>query len=196
MEIIVHRVNEVNELIKIPKKYGVEIDLRDFGKNVIIQHDPFKKGQLFKNYLKKYNHGTLILNIKSERIEYKIIDLLKKNKIKNYFFLDSTYPLIIDMTKKKINHIAIRISDYESFDNIKKLKNKFKWVWLEIFNNFKISKKQVDYLKRNSIKICLVSPELHNRPQDIKRIKKFLKDNKIRIDAVCTKFEYIKFWSS
>lgn len=196
MEIIVHRVNKVNELIKIPKKYGVEIDLRDFEKEVIIQHDPFKKGQLFKNYLRKYNHGTLILNVKSERIEYKIIDLLKKNKIKNYFFLDSTYPMIIDMTKKKFNRIAIRISDYESFENIKKLKNKFKWIWLEIFNNFKISKKQVDYLKKSSIKICLVSPELHNRPQDINKIKKFLKDNKIRIDAVCTKFEYIKFWST
>ena len=86
MEIIVHRVNKVNELIKIPKKYGVEIDLRDFEKEVIIQHDPFKKGQLFKNYLRKYNHGTLILNVKSERIEYKIIDLLKKIRLKIIFF--------------------------------------------------------------------------------------------------------------
>lgn len=196
MEIIVHRVNKIKNLVKVPHKYGVEIDLRDFNKDLIIQHDPFKKGDLFSKFLKQYKHGTLIINIKSERIEYKIIEILKKNKIKRYFFLDSSYPMIIDMTKKKFNHIAIRISDYESFENIEKLKNKFKWIWLEIFNNFKISKKQVDYLKRNSIKICLVSPELHNRPQDINKIKKFLKDNKIEIDAVCTKFEYIKFWSS
>ena len=195
MEIIVHRVNKIKDLMKIPKKYGVEVDLRDFNKDLIIQHDPFKKGDLFDKYLKQYKHGTLIINVKSERIEYKIIQILKKNKIKNYFFLDSSYPLIIDMTKKNIKDIAIRISDYESFDNIKKFKNKCKWVWLEIFDNFKISKKEIDYLKSNSIKIYLVSPELHNRPKDINKIKKFLKNKQINISAVCTKFDYIKFWS-
>jgi hypothetical protein len=56
--------------------------------------------------------------------------------------------MIIDMTKKNIKDIAIRISDYESFDNIKKkLNNKCKWVWLEIFDNINISKEQVIYLK-------------------------------------------------
>ena len=194
MEIIVHRVNKIKDLIKTPQNYGVEIDLRDFGKDLVLEHDPFKRGQSFEKYLKKYHHGTLILNVKSERIEYRIIDLLKKYKMKNYFFLDSSYPLIIDMTKKNIRDIAIRISDYESFENIKKIKNKCKWVWLEIFDNFKISKKEIDYLKRNSIKVCLVSPELHNRPQDINKVKKFLENKRISLSAVCTKFDYIKFW--
>jgi hypothetical protein len=195
MEIIVHRVNKIKDLIKIPQKFGVEIDIRDFGKDLVIEHDPFKKGQSFEKYLKKYRHGTLILNVKSERIEYRIIDLLKKYKIKNYFFLDSSYPLMIDMTKKNIKDIAIRISDFESFENVKKFKNKCKWVWLEIFDNFEISKKEIDYLKKNFIKVCLVSPELHNRPKDINKIKKFLENKKINLSAVCTKFNYIKFWS-
>jgi hypothetical protein len=196
MEIIVHRVNQIKDLKKIPKKYGVEIDLRDFHNNIVIQHDPFKNGDIFEKYLNHYNHGTLILNVKSERIEYEVIKILKKKKIKKYFFLDSTYPMIIDMTKKKIKNIAIRISNYESFENVKKFKNKFNWVWLEIFNNLKISKKQIDYLKNNSIKICLVSPELHNAPNDIKKIKKFIKEKNIKISAVCTKPNYIKFWSN
>ena len=103
--------------------------------------------------------------------------------------------MIIDMTKKNIKDIAIRISDYESFDNIKKkLNNKCKWVWLEIFDNINISKEQVIYLKNKSIKICLVSPELHNRPNDIKKIKKFIKKMKIEISAVCTKLDYIENW--
>ena len=101
MEIIVHRVNQIKDLKKIPKKYGVEIDLRDFHNNIVIQHDPFKNGDIFEKYLNHYNHGTLILNVKSERIEYEVIKILKKKKIKKYFFLDSTYPMIIDMTKKK-----------------------------------------------------------------------------------------------
>lgn len=196
MEIIVHRVNQIKDLKKIPKKYGVEIDLRDFHNKIVIQHDPFKNGDIFEKYLNHYNHGTLILNIKSERIEHEVIKILKKKKIKKYFFLDSTYPMIIDMTKKKIKNIAIRISDYESFENVKKFKNKFNWVWLEIFNNLKISKKQIDYLKSNSIKICLVSPELHNAPNDIKKVKTFIKEKNIKISAVCTKPNYIKFWSN
>ena len=40
--------------------------------------------------------------------------------------LDSTYPMIIDMTKKKIKNIAIRISDYESFENVKKMIKRYK----------------------------------------------------------------------
>ena len=57
MEIIVHRVNKIKDLIKTPQKYGVEIDLRDFGKDLVQENDLFKKGQSFEKYLKKYQHG-------------------------------------------------------------------------------------------------------------------------------------------
>lgn len=194
MEIIIHRVNKIKNLENIPKNFGVEIDLRDYNKELVVQHDPFKRGDVFEKYLKKYKHGTLIIDVKSERIEQEAIRLLKKNKIKKYFFLNSTYPMIIDLTKKNIRDIAIRISDYESFDNIQKFKKNCKWIWLEIFDNFNISKKQVIYLKNKSIKICLVSPELHNKPNNIKKIKQFIKKKNIKITAVCTKLDYIKNW--
>ena len=91
MEIIVHRVNKIKDLIKTPQNYGVEIDLRDFGKDLVLEHDPFKRGQSFEKYLKKYHHGTLILNVKSERIEYRIIDLLKKYMI----FMDNLFFFLV-----------------------------------------------------------------------------------------------------
>jgi hypothetical protein len=86
MEIIIHRINKIKNLKTIPTKFGVEIDLRDFNKDLILQHDPFKKGDLFEKYLENFKHGTLIIDVKSERIEQKAIRLLKKNKIKNFFF--------------------------------------------------------------------------------------------------------------
>ena len=43
---IAHRINTIKELLKVPKKYGVEIDLRDHGDKIILQHDPFKKGKI------------------------------------------------------------------------------------------------------------------------------------------------------
>ena len=196
MEIIIHRVSNLKKLIKLPHSYGVEIDVRNMGKKLIVQHDPYENGELLEKYLKVYKHGTLILNIKSEQIEFKILKLLKKYKIKNYFFLDSSYPVIIKMIKRKIKNFAIRVSDFESFDNVFKIKKNARWIWLEIFKKIKISQKQINYLKKNNLKICLVSPELHNSPQDIKKIKKFLRINKILINAVCTKSRYKRYWQN
>ena len=101
MKVVIHRVNNSLKLASIPKKYGVEIDVRDYKKNLILSHDPFAKGELLEKFLKNYNHDTLIINIKSEFIEFEILKLLKKFKIKNYFFLDSSYPAIISLSKKK-----------------------------------------------------------------------------------------------
>ena len=44
-------------------------------------------------------------------------------------------------------------------------------------------------IKRQKVKICLVSPELvkKSRLNEIKKIFSFLRKNKIIIDAVCTK---------
>ena len=72
MHFIVHRVNTIKDLLNTPVEYGVEVDLRDFGEKLVLQHDPFKDGESFEEYLKNYNHGTMILNIKSEGIETKV----------------------------------------------------------------------------------------------------------------------------
>lgn len=74
MEFIVHRINTVAALREIDRKYGVEVDLRDdLEGNIYLSHDPFVPGENFEEYLKEYHHGTLILNVKSERIELKIL---------------------------------------------------------------------------------------------------------------------------
>ena len=97
MQIIVHRVNKLSNLHKIPKNYGIEIDVRDYKKKLILSHDPFKDGENLEIFLKKYNHGTLIVNVKSEFIESSVMKLLKKFHIRDYFFLDFSYPSIINM---------------------------------------------------------------------------------------------------
>ena len=82
MEFISHRVNTVNDLKNTPIEFGVELDLRDnIDGSIYINHDPFVLGENFEDYLRYYQHGTMILNIKSERIEYKVLDLLKKYNI-------------------------------------------------------------------------------------------------------------------
>ena len=55
MEIIIHRVNKLEELIKLPKEYGTEIDLRTKGSKIILNHEPFKDGCNFIDYIENYN---------------------------------------------------------------------------------------------------------------------------------------------
>ena len=54
---IAHRINTIKDLKKVPPKYGVEVDLRSQGQNLILNHDPFCPGESFENYLKAYING-------------------------------------------------------------------------------------------------------------------------------------------
>mgnify|MGYP006111716909 CR=1 FL=1 len=98
------------------------------------------------------------------------------------------------MINNKITNFAVRVSDYESFENIYRLYPNCKWVWLEMFRDLKLKKKDIKFIKDNKIKICLVSPELHNKKNHIIKIKNFINQNNIKISAICTKFNFIKYW--
>ena len=63
--IYVHRVNTQEQLKSISKSFGLEIDLRSEGNEIILHHDPFEKGLNFEIFLEKYSHNGLILNIKT-----------------------------------------------------------------------------------------------------------------------------------
>ena len=195
MEYIAHRINTIEELKKIPKKYGVELDLRDFGDRLILQHDPFKDGEDFEEYLKYYDHGTMILNIKSERIEHKVLELIQKYNIKKYFFLDSSFPMIHLLSKSGEKNIALRFSEFEGLDTILSMAGKVQWVWVDCFSKLPITKENYKLLKENGFKFCLVSPELQGQDEKLDEYKDYLKSEEINFDAICTKMYNIKKWT-
>ena len=186
MIIVKHRVNNSKDLIKLNKKFGVEIDLRSQKKDIYLHHEPFKKGELFSKWIKNYNHKLIILNVKEEGLEKPILKILRKNKINNFFFHDQTFSSMLkNMSKTKV---SIRYSDFEELKKTDILFKKIKWLWIDNFNKLEIDKKLYKLLKRQKVKICLVSPELvkRSRLNEIKKIILFLRKNKIIIDAVCT----------
>ena len=73
MKFIAHRINTIKKLNKISRNYGVEIDIRSFGKKLILSHDAHKKGEELKKFLKNYKHSLLVANIKEAGIEDKVI---------------------------------------------------------------------------------------------------------------------------
>ena len=193
MIIIKHRVNSVKDLKKTDKNFGVEIDLRSNQSNIYLHHDPFKKGELFNKWARSFKHKILVLNVKEEGLEHKILKILKKNKIKKFFFHDQTFSSLLKNMIK--THVSIRYSEYESLKKTNYLFKKIKWIWIDNFNEIKLEKKFYQKLKKNNVKICLVSPELVNvkRVKQIKKIISFLKKKNFKIDAVCTKKP--KLWS-
>ena len=194
MKFIAHRINTVKELIQVPKKYGVEIDARDQYNNIILNHDPFKEGENIDVFLQNFQHDTLIINIKSEGIEYKIMEILSKYKINNYFFLDSSFPMIYKLSKKGIRNFALRLSEFESISDTFKFKRLVDWIWVDCFTKWSLPYKEYKSLSDLEYKICVVSPDLLGRELDISEYKRIIKKENISPSAICTKVQNIKKW--
>ena len=196
MEFIAHGINTIKELKEVPKEYGVEVDLRDYGDRLVLQHDPFKDGEDFEEYLKHYHHGTIILNIKSESIEYRVLDLLKKYKVKHYFFLDCSFPMIYLLSEQGEKNIALRFSEFEGLDTIMNMKDRVNWVWVDCFSTFPLKNEAYEIIKKNKLKICIVSPELLGRENEINSYIDIVKDRGFKIDAVCSKISNYIYWNN
>ncbi len=197
-EYIAHRVNKLEELKDLSPDYGVELDLRDdLTGRVYIQHNPFEDGEDFEPYAKEYGEkhsGTMILNVKSERIEHKVLDYVKKYGIKNYFFLDSTFPMIKLLSDMGERNIAVRFSEYEGMDTVRTMAGKVKWIWVDTFTKLPIDKALFDEMKKLGYKLCLVSPELQGQAEKIESYKEQCKKMGISFDAICTKSYNIQKW--
>jgi len=193
MEIIIHRINKIDELRKINKKNGVEIDIRSFGSELILNHGPFIQGDRLEDYLDEYNHGTLVLNIKEAGIEENVISLIKmRPKIKSYFLLDVEFPYLYNSSIKGNKNLAVRFSEFESIRTVEKFINKIDWVWIDTFSTLPITKKNKNIL--NGFKKCIVCPERWGREEDINKYKIQIKKLNIHIDAVMTSFKTVQTW--
>ena len=189
MIIIKHRINSIKLLLETPSKFGIEIDIRSYKNKLILNHEPYLDGENIDDFLKNYKHQLLILNVKEEGLEKRLIELMKLFKIKNYFFLDQSFPFLIKTTNSGENRCAVRFSEYESINTVLSLSNIVKWVWVDFFTKLPLDYENYLKLKESRFNICLVSPELqgHDKEQIVNLQKELIK-NKIYINAVCTKY--------
>ncbi len=184
MLFVAHRINTIEELLDVPLNCGVEIDLREtIHGDCVLQHDPFKDGVYFEEWLKYYKHSMLICNIKSEGIEMYVRDMLKKHDIEQYFFLDSSIPMINKLMKIGETRIAVRYSEIEPIEFVEKFVGKCEWLWVDCFSKYPC----IDNEICKKFKICLVGPTLQGHKSDI-----FAYDN-MNVHAVCDKmYNYSK----
>lgn len=188
---IKHRINKVDKLEKVNND-GVEIDLRYHKDEIILNHDPFEKGEKFEDFLKEFRLNFIILNVKSEGIEEEVLRLVQKHEVKDYFFLDSSIPFMVKYINKGWTKFAVRFSEHEPIELALKFKNKVEWVWVDCFTHLPLTNESYLQLKKH-FKICLVSPELQGHPKSmIEEFKKQIEE--FEIDAVCTK--YPELWKN
>ena len=100
-----------------------------------------------------------------------------------------------------VNHIhnekfvfSGRLSEYEPIENIILSKNLFTWVWVDCFSKFTLNKNDFKIIKKLNKKICITSPDLLGREDEIEYFANIILKNKIFPDAICTKFKNIKIW--
>lgn len=189
MKLISHRRNTVEELMATPRDYGVEVDIRSRGELLMIHHDAFVPGVSFEDWIDAYRHGTLILNVKEEGLEARLIALMRDKGIEDFFFLDQSFPFLVKWAKAGERRCAVRVSEFESIETALTLAGKVDWVWVDCFTRFPLSHEDAHRLKKAGFKLCLVSPELQGRDADteISRLVLLLRDLGIEADAVCTK---------
>lgn len=172
MDIIAHRglclTGEIPNskgslLAALQQGFGIETDIRDHCGDIIISHDPYISGEVFRlselfqhyNFLK--SSAKLALNIKSSGIGLALQNLIQKFHIENYFVFDMALPDAIYYTKIGLN-VYDRVSEIEPaiLD-----KMAITGLWIDQFwNNWYPLNQHDNYRGRPR---CVVSPELHKR---------------------------------
>lgn len=197
---IIHRINTIEELKKIPHQFGVEIDIRGFGNKMYLSHDPLDKKKKYdelENYLKNFKHAFVIFNVKEAGYEERIIDLAKKYQINDYFLLDVEFPYLYRAARSEgVRKIAVRYSEAEPIEAVLSQrigkKTLLDWVWIDTNTKLPLNFQVVKVLK--TFKTCLVCPSRWGRSVDIGKCKKKMKMLRYFPDAIMTSLDNVVKW--
>lgn len=174
IEILAHRglwrkPNEMNTLksfrYAFEKGFGIETDIRDKDGELYISHDPIideKNCARFSEFIDLYKlyamNKTLAINIKSDGIIKKINDLLKINKITEFFFFDMSIPDLVEAKRLDCDNLYARLSEFENPINLKSITT---GLCLDSFNgDFYFKDESILNIKDFS-NVIIISPELH-----------------------------------
>lgn len=190
MQRIAHRINTLKQLRETSCEFGVEVDVRSWGNELVIHHDPFVRGEYFERWLDVYAHRTLILNVKEEGLESSLINLMLQRGIDDFFFLDQSFPFLRKTAIAGETRCAVRLSEYENIKTVESLSGMVDWVWVDCFTRLPLSADQAVLLKDHGFNLCFVSPELQGRmdQQDVVNYRDEVERLGIEGDAVCTKY--------
>ena len=187
--LVAHRRNTAAELREVPPRYGVEVDVRTAGSELVLHHDPFSGGEPLRTWLSDYAHAGLIVNVKEDGLEDAVFALLAEHGIEDFFFLDQPFPTLVRTGRRGERRCAVRVSEYEPVAQAVAVAHLVDWVWVDCFTRFPLDAADVATLRDAGLRTCLVSPELQGRlePAEVEDLAGRVAALGLVPDAVCTK---------
>ncbi len=88
--------------------------------------------------------------------------------------------------------MAVRFSEDESIETVKKYTDKVDWVWIDTCTRLPLNENNI--LVLNQFKKCLVCPGIWGRPEDISIYKKDMENLGFKIQAVMTSIANTSYW--
>ena len=173
MKIISHRgywlqPNEKNTIEAFRRSfslgYGTETDIRDYSGKLVISHDMPKGNEItFEEMITVYKSSGcdsfLALNIKSDGLQKPIKRILEEYSINNYFLFDMSVPDAVVSINEGLKCFT-RQSEYEQNCSFYDLAS---GVWIDEFLGDWVKIEDILEHINNEKKVCIVSPDLHNR---------------------------------
>jgi len=165
--------------------FGIETDVRDFNKSLVISHDsPTDKCDAFDSLLciARETEVMLAINVKSDGLSQDISKVMSGYPVNRWFVFDMSVP---DMRwqLKSNNPTFGRISDIEpTLPNLLGIQG----VWLDIFESDWWTAADLRELLED-YSVCVVSSELHKRDKsDLwEKLKPFSNNPRL---SICTDF--------
>jgi hypothetical protein len=182
--LIAHRVNTLEDLVRVPSHLGIEFDVREGIIAPVVGHDPWTTAVPLTAFLAVCHHAFYIVNIKSEGIEPEVLRQLEHAGIRNFFLLDCSFPMIVRLSARGERRLAVRVSEFESVETARALCGRVDWIWVDCFTKLPLLAETCDALRAEGFKLCLVSPELQGQPEKRESYWAALQDH---VDAICTK---------
>lgn len=201
---ISHRVNFLNSEIAnkvFSESDGIEFDIRDVGGMIVVTHDPYaflQSAQPFETFLAFCPADKFyIVNVKCEGVAERAIHLLEARGIRQFFILDCGIPELVKLAVRGgERRFAVRFSEYESLASVEALAPYVDWVWVDCFTRLPLTYDTYWALRWMNLRLCLVSPDLQGRAEDIPAHIRQLKDGVMPMDAVCAKHSTRGVWRS
>lgn len=198
MKLVAHRRNTRVELRETPDRYGVEVDIRSWGDRLVVHHDAFAVGEPFEDWIADYRHETLILNVKEEGLERRLLASVAERGIEDFFLLDQSFPFLLKTASSGERRCAVRVSEFESVDTALALAGRVDWVWVDCFTRFPLDRDDWLRLEDAGFRLCLVSPELLGRSgqKEVPALRARLAEWGVEPHAVCTKLHAMAAWET
>jgi hypothetical protein len=146
--------------------YGTETDFRDSSGELVIAHDlpghfSLRAEALFRLYSEINPSLPIAINIKADGLQVLLKSALTHHGIKNYFLFDMSVPDAIISIKHGLR-VYTRQSDVEPQPAFYPYAA---GVWMDaFFDDSWLTPISIELHLRAGKQVCLVSPELHNRP--------------------------------